>query len=96
MKVIVTPSAQKDFSRLQQKDKERVKKKLVLLESRPLEGKKLSGELNELRSLRAWPHRILYYINNEEKAIYIASIAPLLAEAIPRVHKGESVSDLNS
>lgn len=74
MKVTITPSAQKDFSHLQQKDKEKIKKKLSLLETNPLEGKKLSGELNELRSLRAWPYRIIYYIKNEEKAAYITSI----------------------
>jgi mRNA interferase RelE/StbE len=74
MKVIITPSAQKSFNRLPKKDKEKIKKKFSVLEGSPLEGKKLSGELNELRSIRAWPYRILYYINNEEKIIYIASI----------------------
>lgn len=74
MKVIITPSAQKDFNYLQQKDKQKIKKKLSILESSPLEGKKLLGELNELRSFRAWPYRILYYIDVEEKTIYVTSI----------------------
>lgn len=74
MKVVITPSAQKDFSRLQPKDKQKIKKKLIVIEVNPLEGKKLSGELNELRSIRAWPYRILYYIDAEEKTIYITSI----------------------
>lgn len=74
MKVVITPSAQKDFSRLQQKDRQKVKTKLVVLETNPLEGKKLSGELKELRSIRAWPYRILYYINVKEKTVYVTSI----------------------
>jgi len=74
MQVVITPSAQKDFKRLPQREKEKIKKKLSLLENNPLGGKKLSGELAQLRSLRSWPYRILYYINHEQKTLYITSI----------------------
>jgi mRNA-degrading endonuclease RelE of RelBE toxin-antitoxin system len=74
MKVIITPSAQKDFGRLPHKDKAKIKKKILQLENNALEGKKLLGELHELRSLRAWPYRILYYIHSKEKSIYITTI----------------------
>ncbi len=72
MQVIITPKAQKQFNHLPPTEKAKIKKKLMTLESDPLSGKKLSGELSELRSLRAWPYRIIYYTN--ENKIFIASI----------------------
>lgn len=74
MRVIIAPVAQKDFKRLPQREKEKIKKKLTFLEKNPLGGKKLSGELTQLRSLRSWPYRILYYIDRDQQAVYITSI----------------------
>lgn len=74
MQVIITPKAQKHFKHLQKTEQEKVKRKLKLLEESPYSGKKLSGELKELRSLKAWPYRILYYISEREEKVYIASI----------------------
>ena len=72
MKVIVTPKAQKHFSQLPVSEQKKIKKKLLVLETDSFAGKKLSGELSELRSLRAWPYRIIYYINSDR--IFITSI----------------------
>jgi len=75
MQVILTPKALKQFKKLPIPDQAKIKKKLFLLEKSPLEGKKLTGELAELRSLRAWPYRILYFIGSKEKKLYIVTIA---------------------
>jgi len=75
MKVFLTPSALKQYSLLPEKFKLRVRKKLLFLENNLHEGKKLSEKLSEIRSLRVWPYRILYYIDNKSKKIYIVTIA---------------------
>lgn len=71
-KVIITPKAQKQYYHLPSTEKIKIKKKLIALENDPFLGKKLSGELSELMSLRAWPYRIIYYITG--KKIFIVSI----------------------
>lgn len=76
MEVILTPKAQKHYKNLPKKEQSKIKKKIKVLENDPYAGKKLSGELEELRVVRAWPYRILYYISesNDEAKIYIVSI----------------------
>lgn len=45
-----------------------------MIQENPLSGKKLEGELDSQRSVRVWPYRILYYINQKQRIIYITSI----------------------
>jgi mRNA-degrading endonuclease RelE of RelBE toxin-antitoxin system len=71
-KVIITPKAQKQFTHLPPSEQAKIKKKLALFGTDPLVGKILSGELSDLRSLKAWPYRIIYYI--EKDTVYITSI----------------------
>lgn len=73
-KVIVTPQATKQFKHLPIPEQIKLKKKLTTLEIDPFSGKKLSGELAELRSLRVWPYRIIYYIDTKKQNIFITSI----------------------
>ena len=75
MEVIVTPKALKQYNHLPKVEQTKIKKKLLLLERNAQEGKKLSGEYDELRSLRAWPYRIVYYIDNKVKKIFVVTIA---------------------
>jgi addiction module RelE/StbE family toxin len=65
MKIVVTPQAQKDFDRLPRSAKNKIEKRLVALESQPYLGKKLEGNLSDRRSVRAWPYRIIYLINQQ-------------------------------
>ncbi len=74
MKVIVTPKVQRQYARVPTPDKKKISKKLKMIQENPLSGKKLEGELDNQRSVRAWPHRILYYINQKQRIIYITSI----------------------
>lgn len=73
MRVIVTPKAIEQYEKLPKSEKAKIKRKIAILEDNPLAGKKLGGELLELRSLRAWPYRIIYCIV-DHKFIKIASI----------------------
>jgi mRNA-degrading endonuclease RelE of RelBE toxin-antitoxin system len=70
--VIITPKAKKQYDHLPSNDKNKIKKKLTSLVNEPLAGKKLTGELSELRSLRAWPYRIIYYVENDN--VFVTSI----------------------
>ena len=67
---------QKEIKQLQQlspSEKKKVLRKLESLATDPLIGKPLRGELEGLRSLRAWPYRIIY--ENVQEKIRILSIA---------------------
>lgn len=75
MLVILSKSAQKEYQQLPKTDQSKILKRLHLLETEPLSGKKLMGELNDMRSLRAWPYRIIYIINTSQKRIEILKIA---------------------
>ena len=75
MQVIITPRVLKQYNRLPKTEQVKIKKKLLMLEQYPQEGKKLSGEYSELRSLKTWPYRIIYFIDNRQKKIFIVTIA---------------------
>jgi mRNA-degrading endonuclease RelE of RelBE toxin-antitoxin system len=74
MQVIITPKAQKHYERLPKSDQKKIKKKLSVLENDPHSGKKLAGELKEQRSLKAWPYRIIYFINVADRKLYVTTI----------------------
>jgi len=74
MQVIITPQAQKQYEKLPKPEQKKVKKKLKALEAEPYVGKKLAGDLKELRSIKAWPYRILYYINEQNQRLYVTLI----------------------
>ncbi len=75
MNIIITPEAEKQYKNLPKKEQKKIKKKLSILIHDPKVGKKLSGNLSELRSLRAWPYRILYYLNESKNKVYVITIA---------------------
>ena len=51
----------------------KIVKKIEFLPENPMIGKPLKGELEGLRSVRAWPYRIVYEIRGEK--IIIISVA---------------------
>lgn len=73
--IIITPRALKVYNGLPKSEQIKFKKKLLSLETNPLEGKKLFGEYKDSRSLKAWPYRIIYYINEKEKKVFVVTIA---------------------
>ena len=74
MQVILSKEAQRHFKNLPQSEKIKIRKKLLVLQENPYDGKKLSGKLETQRSLRAWPYRIIYFFNKKEKRVEINSI----------------------
>jgi len=74
MQVILSNDATKQYKRLPKVAQTKVKKKLLLLTKNPYAGKKLSGELVGIYSLKAWPYRILYEVNAEEERIEVHKI----------------------
>ncbi len=75
MQVVITPKALKQYNHLPTQDQLKIKRKLIILEQSPLEGKKLTGSLTGVRSLKAWPYRILYYIDEKSKKVFIVTTA---------------------
>ncbi len=65
-KVHITPKAQKDLKKIPKKEIIKIKRGFRLLEKNPHAGKKLSNKLKNFLSLRAWPYRIIYFIDNNE------------------------------
>ena len=74
MQVVLSKNTSKQYYRLPVSEQKKVKKKLLSLETSPLSGKKLSGELAAYRSLRAWPYRIIYVINDGKKRVEVSAI----------------------
>lgn len=74
MDVILSKNAIKDYEKLPKSEQVKVRKKLALLEQSPNSGKKLMGELEDVRSLRAWPYRIFYEINEAEDRVELHRI----------------------
>jgi addiction module toxin, RelE/StbE family len=66
------PVAVKQLKKLNNTNRKKVIRKLELLSRNPLSGKMLKGEFQGLRSLRAWPYRIIY--ESKGKSLIILSI----------------------
>ncbi|MBM3205426.1 type II toxin-antitoxin system RelE/ParE family toxin [Candidatus Shapirobacteria bacterium] len=75
MQVIITPKALRQYQHLSKPDQSKIRKRLLILEKNPQEGKKLSGKLLGIRSLKAWPYRIIYLIDRKQKQIFVITIA---------------------
>lgn len=74
MHIIITPKALTHCKRLPKKEIFKIQQRLKLLETNPYLGKKLEGRFAGTYSLRAWPYRILYIIQQEQKTIFVVSI----------------------
>ena len=75
MEVIITPKASKQYDQIPKTEQVKIKKKLLTLNQNPYDGKKLSGNFSGLRSLRAWPYRIIYYVDEKLKRVFVVTIA---------------------
>ena len=74
MQVILSKDARKHFEHFPKSEQSKIKKKLLTLIENPTSGKKLSGELGDLRSLRVWPYRIIYQINVDKGLVEVSDI----------------------
>lgn len=74
MQVLITEEARKHYRHLPKAGQMKIRKKLIVLEGNPLAGKKLEGQIAGYRSLKAWPYRIIYSIDEKQKIITVKSI----------------------
>lgn len=74
MNLIVASNAQKQYKHLSKSDQVKVKKKLVALSNNPHNGKKLEGKLKGKQVVRAWPYRIIYFVNKKKNRIEVVAI----------------------
>lgn len=74
MEIIYAPEVLKSLSKIPPPDLKKIKKKIEILKSDPLSGKNLKGEFAGLKSLRAWPLRIIYIFDNKKEIIKIVAI----------------------
>lgn len=68
--LVLSRTAEKEFSKLSKKDQKKIYKKLVFLKSDPKSGKKLVGKLKGFYSLRVWPYRIIYMIKSKKVLVF--------------------------
>lgn len=72
--IILSPLAMKRYQRIGKKDQPKVDRKIDSLSRNPHLGKALSGEYKGRYSLRAWPLRIIYKIDQDAQIITIITI----------------------
>lgn len=74
MKVALSEDAIKQYNKLPKNAQVKIKKKLTSLEQDPYAGKKLAGEFKDFWSIRGWPYRIIYEINEKAKRVEVHKI----------------------
>lgn len=74
MQILISKDAQKQFDRLSRSQQIKILRKIKVLGQNPYAGKKLEAGFKNFRSLRAWPYRIIYFINQKEKRVEVSDI----------------------
>ena len=72
--LVLKPRAKKELTNLEDADRIKARVVLEVILKNPFSGKKLSGELPNQYSMRAWPFRIIYEIRKKELVILILRI----------------------
>ena len=71
MKVNYSKTSLKQLKNLPRTKQVEILKKIERLKSSPYSGKKLKGALENFRSLKVWPYRIVYQYFDNDKIIFI-------------------------
>lgn len=74
MQLVFSKEAQKHYNHLPTLEQKKIKKKLITLQENPYLGKKLGGQLSGQRSIRVWPYRIIYEVNEALKRVEVSDI----------------------
>ena len=69
--ILVGNKIQKQFDRLNERDKRRIDGCLRNLAEDPFSGKKLHGEHQDEYSVRVWPYRIIYKIYKRKLIVLV-------------------------
>ena len=73
-KIFFTKDSQKQYDKLPKTVQPRIAKALATLSWDPFKGKKLGGELAGLYTMRAWPYRIIYTVDQIQQEVIVTSI----------------------
>ncbi|OGG19386.1 hypothetical protein A2721_02560 [Candidatus Gottesmanbacteria bacterium RIFCSPHIGHO2_01_FULL_47_48] len=74
MRLQFSKDALKQLEKISRNEAKKITRKLEQLETEPLVGKKLAGELADQFSLRAWPYRIIYQVYPKAQTVLIIHI----------------------
>jgi mRNA interferase RelE/StbE len=72
--LVLKPRAKKELANLEEVDRIRARVVLEAIQNNPFSGKKLTGELPNQYSMRAWPFRVIYEIRKNELIILVLRI----------------------
>lgn len=75
MQLALSKNAQREYERIPERERAKIKKKLISLKNSPHSSKKLSGEFAGYYSIKAWPYRILYEINKKKNVVEVHKIS---------------------
>lgn len=75
MDVVLSRDAAKQFDRIPKIQRDKIVRKLKIIQGNPQIGKYLVGELSGIYSVRAWPYRLLYRIVKDQNQINVVRIA---------------------
>jgi mRNA interferase RelE/StbE len=73
MNIQYRPTAVKQIKKLQKKDQKKILRIIEELSADPFAGKKLKGEFAGLYSLRAWPYRIIYSVDERHSILILSA-----------------------
>ena len=73
-KIIILEHAQKEASKLPQKDQRRIAMAIASLATDPFRGKQLQGDFKGAWTIRVWPYRIMYRIEKRVVTVIVLRI----------------------
>ena len=73
-RLVLIKKVQRELEKIDPRYLLRIKTVLLSLEKNPYLGKKLEGELADLRSYRVGPYRILYTVKQKELIVLVITI----------------------
>ncbi len=74
MEILYKDEAVRKLKSLGPAEKQKAKRKIESILFNPLAGKILKGEFSSLRSLKAWPLRIIYTFDSRSQTITIITV----------------------
>ncbi|NCN06676.1 MAG: type II toxin-antitoxin system RelE/ParE family toxin [Candidatus Pacebacteria bacterium] len=74
MQIVYLPKTKKHFRQLDKKQISRIINAIELLPTTPDLGKQLVGKLRGKRSLRVWPYRVVYSLDQKQNLIIIEAV----------------------
>lgn len=72
--IVLRPKARKELLKFPSKDQKRIGAAIDSLIEEPFAGKQLQGDYAGLWSLRVWPYRVIYTINQKNLTVTVLKV----------------------